>query len=198
MVAAPTEGLLWIKDRIHQESPIDMAMPWMSYGAINYLDEKVQRGWRVFEWGGGGSTIFFLERGCKVTTVESSVHWIGELELAANNIGGLTSLEIRYIEAETMSKEAVDEYVASVHDGQPWDLVIVDGLEENYITRVDCIKELAGSVRPGGLVVLDDSWRDQYLQVPEILKRWRRLIFRGLGPARLGVTQTDIYVAPSR
>jgi predicted O-methyltransferase YrrM len=198
MVTAPTEGLLWIRDRIRPNSPIDMAVPWMSYGAINYLDKKVQRGWRVFEWGGGGSTIFFLERGCKVTTVESSAYWIGVLEEAAKNICTATLLEIRYIEAETRLKKAIDNYIASVHDGQSWDLVVVDGLEEDYITRVDCIKEIESSVRPGGLVVLDDSWRDQYLEVPEILKGWRRTIFRGLGPARLGVTQTDIYEAPSR
>jgi hypothetical protein len=151
----------------------------------------------VFEWGGGGSTVFFAEQGCHVTTVESSEAWKSViLERAVGIVG--SSLDIRLIPAETRDPSVVTQYIRSVREGAPWDIIVVDGLEESYISRVDCIREAAVALNDGGLVILDDAYRSVYAQVPDLLQGWERLVFRGLGSARLGVTQTDIYRAPQR
>ena len=197
MVIRPRDGVRWWWSFLRRRSPLDMGVPWTSYGAIDYLRTQVPPGAKVFEWGGGGSTRFFVRMGCQVTTVESSAQWARDIENAIRGETGLGSLAIRHIHAETKDPKAVSEYVGAIREGAPWDIVLVDGLEEEFISRIDCVRELPGQVGPGGMVILDDAWRKEYARVPAMLDGWRRLSFRGLGFARLGVTQTDVYIAPS-
>ena len=206
MILHPHDGARWVSSLLARKSPIEMSLPWMSWRAVDYLRTAVRPGSRVFEWGGGGSTRFFVRRGCDVTTVESSAEWKQAIEAAVRADQGLPgggALQVRLIPAETRDPKAVRDYIRAVHDGAPWDIVLVDGLEEEYLNRIDCIKEVAaggasgsGVLREGGMVILDDAWRTQYRVVPDLLKGWRRLRFRSLGPARLGVTQTDVYFPP--
>lgn len=43
---------------------------------------------------------------------------------------------------------------------------------------------------------MDDSYRHAYQEVHQILQGLKRKVCRGLGVARLGMTQTDIYLYP--
>jgi hypothetical protein len=52
------------------------------------------------------------------------------------------------------------------------------------------------AVVPGGILVLDNADQKQFDHVPQLLNGWQRTAFRGLGPARSWVTQTDVYRAP--
>lgn len=194
----PKDTRRWVVDNLlFRKSAIEQAVPWMSWKAIDFLQDYLKPNLRVFEWGGGGSTLFFSKRGCHVTTVESNENWLNVI--TANNqkeSSGSGSLEIRFIAAETQAPQKIKEYIESVREGAPWDIVLLDGLERAYLSRLDCLKEIPGTVRSGGLVIVDDSYRAMYREIPNILKGWKREVFRGLGSARLGVTQTDIYSAP--
>jgi predicted O-methyltransferase YrrM len=183
---------------IHRRSPLELGLPWMSWGAIKYLESRVRPAQRVFEWGGGGSTRFFAGRGCAVTTVESSPEWRDAILGVLRAEGLVEHVKIRHVPAETRDAAAVRDYVKAIDDGGPWDVVVVDGLEEEYVTRMECLSEVRGRVVPDGLVILDDSWRPEYSDAPKLFAGWRRHVFRGLGPSRFGVTQTDIYVAPTK
>ncbi|MBS0178424.1 MAG: hypothetical protein JSR20_06645 [Nitrospira sp.] len=198
MLMRPKDTRRWIVDNLlFRKSAIEQAVPWMSWKAIDFLQDYLKPNLRVFEWGGGGSTLFFSKRGCHVTTVESNENWLNVI--TANNqkeSSGSGSLEIRFIAAETQAPQKIKEYIESVREGAPWDIVLLDGLERAYLSRLDCLKEIPGTVRSGGLVIVDDSYRAMYREIPNILKGWKREVFRGLGSARLGVTQTDIYSAP--
>ncbi len=198
MLMRPKDTRRWVVDNLlFRKSAIEQAVPWMSWKAIDFLQDYLKPNLRVFEWGGGGSTLFFSKRGCHVTTVESNENWLNVI--TANNqkeSSGSGSLEIRFIAAETQAPQKIKEYIESVREGAPWDIVLLDGLERAYLSRLDCLKEIPGTVRSGGLVIVDDSYRAMYREIPNILKGWKREVFRGLGSARLGVTQTDIYSAP--
>ena len=198
MLMRPKDTRRWVVDNLlFRKSAIEQAVPWMSWKAIDFLQDYLKPNLRVFEWGGGGSTLFFSKRGCHVTTVESNENWLNVI--TANNqkeSSGSGSLEIRFIAAETQAPQKIKEYIESVREGAPWDIVLLDGLERAYLSRLDCLKEIPGKVRSGGLVIVDDSYRAMYREIPNILKGWKREVFRGLGSARLGVTQTDIYSAP--
>jgi predicted O-methyltransferase YrrM len=150
----------------------------------------------VFEWGGGGSTIYFNLAGCDVKTVESSEFWMKEIEQALPKSHLKSNVQIELIPVDQNSPEQKQKYIKAVHNCAPYDIIVVDGLEENYISRVDCVLEAREALNPGGILILDDSWREQYKSIPKILNGWQRKIFRGLGPARPGVTQTDIYFHP--
>lgn len=196
MVMRPKDAGRWFIDAVvSRRTALQRGLPWMSWRAIDFLQTQIKPGLRVFEWGGGGSTVFFAERGCHVTTVESSEAWKAVILERYRDIGG-GSLDIRLIPAESQDPGMVARYIRSVHDGAPWDIIVADGLEESYISRMDCIREAADSIAEGGMLILDDAYRSVYSTVPELLKGWERLVFRGLGSARLGVTQTDIYISP--
>ncbi len=183
MLLRPQDGIRWAKGKLAPQSPIQMGLPWISWRAIDYLNHFIRPGLRVFEWGGGGSTIYWLRKGCHVTTVESNPQWFEAIRDAALKDGKSGQLDLRLIEAESRDPNLV---------------VLVDGLEEDYTGRMDCLKELPNSnaLKSGGIAVLDDSWRDQYQVAPGILAGWKRQALKSLGPCRPGVTQTDLYTAP--
>ena len=189
----PTHGARWVSERAHPRSPIALGLPWIAWSAIDYLEAWIEPQMRVFEWGCGGSTRFFLNAGCCVTTVESEMAWAERVENSCRKIA--RPPHIRLVPTSSLDRASQQSYIASVCDGAPWDIVMIDGIEESWLSRVECVKEAASRVRPGGMLILDDAWRQQYWMVPEILAAWDRIVFRGLGPARLGVTQTDIYLA---
>lgn len=197
MMLRPKDAGRWLYDNVvSRKSPVERSLPWMSWKAIDFLQGHITPALRVFEWGGGGSTIFFADRGCHVTTVESNEFWKDVIQNHCRVMEKSGSLELRFIPAETRDSHAITKYIQSVEDGAPWDVIVIDGLEESYISRIDCIKKISGAVRKGGIAILDDSYRSEYKNVPNILHGWERKVFRGLGPGRLGVTQTDVYYAP--
>ncbi len=198
MAMRPNDGIRWVRNRIDKRSALDLAVPWISWPCIDFLRERFPEGSRVFEWGGGGSTVFFLRLGGRVTTVESSAYWRDQIStiLRDRAPGAGDRLELRYVPAEEGGDEAIQAYVESVRDGAPWDLILVDGLQTDRVSRVPCVHEAKALVRPGGLVVVDDAWRVEYQDVPSILEGFERWEFWGLGPGRQGVTKTDVYRRP--
>jgi hypothetical protein len=50
--------LRWIKS-LNGRSPIKDEQPWMTFGAIDFLKKRINRTDQIFEWGSGGSTVFF-------------------------------------------------------------------------------------------------------------------------------------------
>ena len=61
--------------RSFDSSPLASRQPWMSYGAISALEKTLTARMKVFEWGIGGSTLFFSERTSSVTSVEHDTSW---------------------------------------------------------------------------------------------------------------------------
>jgi hypothetical protein len=195
MIRRPHHGARWVRDRIDKQSPIQMGLPWTSWTCIDYLRRTVKPGTRVFEWGGGGSTLFWARMGCHVVCVESNEYWKGQIEqqIAKAMPESAGKVQIRFVPAETAQPDAVRAYVEAVKDGAPWDIILVDGLEESYVSRMDCLKMTPSAIKPDGFVLLDDSWRPRYDEAPTIMAGFDQTKFWGLGPARMGCTRTDMY-----
>lgn len=181
----------WCKDRINRESPISRGLPWISYPALRFLQGVVKPGMRVFEWGSGGSTVFFARKGCRVTSVESSEFWHDRLK------GGLhvispeqrSNIDLRFIRADPQEyPQGLDAYVASVLDGGPWDFVLVDGWE-----RVRCAETAQQALAPDGILVFDNSDQPQFAAARERLAL-QETPFPGLGVSRIWPTQTSVYM----
>lgn len=196
MVARPSDGVRWWGERLGKGgSPMQRRIPWTSWSAIDRLSKLVQPGWRVFEWGGGGSTLFFLDRGCEVVTVESHPGWMNDIEKATAEASDRWRGVL--CEAEDGNAAEVERYLKAVREGGPWDLVLVDGFSTGRPTRMECLREGMDEVKPGGYLALDDAWRPELAEAPSVLSGWSREIFKGLGPARPGVTRTDLYRKPA-
>jgi hypothetical protein len=80
------------------------------------------------------------------------------------------------------------DYMAAIDafPDESFDLVAIDGRE-----RLGCLVHGAGTVRPGGLLILDDSNRPRYARAFELLREWRPTRFQALGH------ETTIFVKPT-
>ena len=191
MVRNPRHAVKWAHDRFSSAGPAAQGLPWIAWPCIDFMADYVQPTHRVFEWGGGGSTLFFLKKGCRVTTVESSMEWVKELEQQISALGAeaRNRWDLRFVAIAGNSDRRVSEYIGQVAVGAPWDLVMVDGW-----SRQKCLLEGMHYVKAGGVLVLDNANQKQLESVPGVLRSWERHKFRGLGVARSWVTQTDAYV----
>ena len=55
----------YLRDRApERSSPLEIQLPWISYGAIDFLDGYLKPDMTVYEYGSGGSTLFFCFASC--------------------------------------------------------------------------------------------------------------------------------------
>lgn len=197
MLQRPDHGARWVRDRISKATPLDLGLPWFSWPAIEYLDRLPLAGARVFEYGGGGSTLYFLKRGCHVRTAENSPTWAELVSRRARAAGYEHRLDLRVVdmpEHPTASDHSlIEHYVMQIEADERWDLVVVDGVDGTPSTRMRCLARARAELKQEGTIVLDDAWRNEYSQAPEILRGFSPVRCVGLGPARWGVTRTDVY-----
>src|SRR5207253_3435163 len=60
---------------INRRDPVELELPWFSYAAIDFLQSYLRSEMQVFEFGSGGSTLFFAQQCKSVTSVEDNAHW---------------------------------------------------------------------------------------------------------------------------
>lgn len=172
---------------------VDARAPWWPRRAIARVAAALPAGATVFEYGGGGSTLWLEDRGATVTTVEHDGEWHDVLR---TRVGARTTLVYEPPrETGTLASDSAegffDGYVAAVGEG-PYDLVIVDGR-----CRVACVEASYPRVRPGGLLLLDDSDRPKYARAHEVLAGWAAEHVRGLKRGSREVCQTSLWRRPS-
>ena len=59
----------WIRDAKVRKNPLEYRQPWWNYTAVNFVETRLRAGARVFEYGGGASTLWLLDRAARVTTI---------------------------------------------------------------------------------------------------------------------------------
>lgn len=174
-----------------RSSPLDLELPWFSYGAIDFLMTFLRPDTAVFEFGSGGSTIFFARRCAQVDSVEDDPVWAARVRDRATRLG-LTNARIAQCPFNFVNPEGFEQsaYLGQVRRGF-YDVIVVDGADNDYTIRPICFRAAENQIKPGGIIVVDDSWRYTDLRTAH---RGRRLeIFESVGPARFGVTSTDVY-----
>lgn len=141
--------------------------------------------------------MWLRDQGASVTSIEHDAAWYADVR---RPLGADT--DVRLIEPDLEGAltsrvhpgVAFDAYVravASEPDGS-FDLVIVDGR-----VRVACAKAAMPKVRPGGMLLLDDSDRKKYQEVHHVLAEWEPHHFQGLKPGGRGVCRTTVWVRPN-
>lgn len=124
-------------------------LPWLTYPAIRYLEDRIQPGWKIFEYGGGMSSIYFRKITEHVYTVESDKAWYQSLlDQGVENIYLLQD----------------DAYISKVRDfpEKYFDLIVIDG---NY-DRKACFDVSELHLRKDGIIVFDDSDKHQIVKGP--------------------------------
>jgi hypothetical protein len=62
------------------KDPINEKLPWITFKAIDFIKKNTKCTDKVFEYGGGGSTLYFLDRVAEVVTVEHDQEWFRILQ----------------------------------------------------------------------------------------------------------------------
>lgn len=153
---------------------------WLNFPALDFLDEHLTSEMRVFEFGGGGSTLFFLNRVGFVATVENDGEWFQILsekvkaktaadrwqgffqkgEPAKNNSQRSPDQPADFMSnAPGEANLSYEKYAKTIHQFEKsfFDVVLVDGR-----ARPSCVAESLEHLKRGGLLVVDNMERAYY------------------------------------
>ena len=142
-------------------------------GAVTWLEDEFMEDpdgpltFQAFEWGYGGSTVWLSQRAARTVTVEHHPEWFAE---AIKTLEGWEISESVDLVLVPLAN-GYTEYIQKFDDGA-FDLVFIDGRQ-----RADCLKAAKDKIRPGGVLVLDDSQRSQYQEAMKELAGWERMDF---------------------
>lgn len=171
----------WSKS-MEQDKCIDRdghPVPWFSYPAIDFLSQLDLSGKDVFEYGCGYSTLFWGARTRSVLSVENHAKWIQKIEpqLPAN-------CKIIHALLE------VEDYAGKINQYQQFDIIIIDGFINS---RPLCAENALKHLKPGGIIVLDNS--DRCLKSAEILRKGGLIQadFTGFAPLSGDAQSTTIF-----
>ena len=141
-------------------------IPWYTYPAIEYFNQIDVQGLRVFEYGSGNSSLYWARKGAEVWSVEHDVAWWESMGTRSAQLKGL------------LLRECADTYAQAIDEvGGEFDIIVVDGAWRNK-----CAMAAFSRLRPGGMVILDNS--DWYSDVSDFLKSkgFFQIDFNGFGP----------------
>jgi hypothetical protein len=200
----------WIASR-REGWNLETPPPSITFEAIDRIAAHLRDGMRAFEYGSGGSTLFWLKWKAELVSIE---HDRERFELVKNNLPVGAQVEYRLVPPESFSEENLekdpsqpDSYVSTDEasrgrtyrayvtqiDAYPddhFDVVIVAGR-----ARCSCMWHAAPKVKPGGLLVLEDAGRDHYVaRIGDRLSDFVRQRYVGIGPVNAWNTETDVFV----
>jgi hypothetical protein len=184
-------------------------IPWISFAAIGFLKKIVRPDMRVFEYGSGGSTMFWASRVQEVVSVEHDLAWYTNIK---KKLDEGSFQHVRYILAEPVPDPNFQEkryqdpkdYISSDREyagknfGQYaksidtfpdnyFDIIIVDGR-----ARPSCIQQGMPKLKKGGWLIIDNTERKYYLApFPVDRKSWKILKFAGPVPYTMDFSETS-------
>ena len=138
-------------ESVARSAPVDRrgaALPWLTYPAIDWLESVLRPEDRIFEYGMGGSTLWFSERVAQVTSVDQNAAWVKRFSLPAN-----VTVKVATCQGDMVDAPEGDAYVEAIcESGRPFDIVLVDGM-----ARLSCVQAAHKAVTSSGLIILDNS-----------------------------------------
>jgi predicted O-methyltransferase YrrM len=163
--------------------------PWIVPAAVGWLGRRMRSDWSVLELGSGRSTVWFARRAGSVLSFEDNEYWYPRTRERLEEVG-LRNVDLRL--------KAVEEFPTEVakQPEESFVLVVVDFLEAPAVTRIDALKPAMKNVRPGGLLLLDDSDRPGYAEAFELLKDWPFRKFAGVKDEWPEACETGIFRRP--
>lgn len=173
----------WIKSFLLKE-PLDKdgkPIPWLVYPVIPFLRERFKSDMLLFEYGCGNSTIFFSQIVKKVITVEHNKEWFDKIKARLNK-----NAEIIFKELDEDGK-----YCRALKlTGIKFNIIIIDAED-----RINCIVNCLDNLTEDGVIILDDSDREEYRRGIEFLvqKEFKRLDFWGISAGFMNHKATTIF-----
>jgi hypothetical protein len=197
----------WLRSlrQSHVTGPLENHLPYIPFALADELDRTLPSNAHAFEYGSGGSTLWLAKRVARLTSVEHHAGWHARVEDELKQ-ARLGNCKVELCEPSPLSTDSTDgPYRSPVVEGnferyvraitacsdESLDLVLIDGR-----CRAECAVGAMTKVRPGGLLILDDSDRDRYAPAHDRLKAWHRREFWGIKPFTLQPAHTTVWTRP--
>jgi hypothetical protein len=166
------------KKAVPHEKPI----PWWTYSCIQFVDQMIPTSSTILEIGVGNSSLYWMDRGNCLVTLETSLDWINVLRL--NHRFDKSLHKIIHIVDESIGS------MSNILEEKMFDVVINDGTGD----RARIGEYLAAKVKQNGILIWDDSERvpDRIAIENMKLNGWDALEFYGLGPINAYAWKTTI------
>lgn len=166
------------------EEPVDkkkQPIPWFTYPCIDFLSQRLNINLNVFEFGSGNSTLFFAKKVKSIYSVEHNTEWFNKIKTSLPDNSKLTHVE----------SNSSDQYIEPIKMGEEkFDIIIVDGIFRN-----ECLIESINRLTEQGIIILDDSERNDYAKGISFLVNasFKRIDFVGIAPGLLYSKTTTIF-----
>lgn len=155
-------------------------LPWYTYPAIEYLRQFDFTQKRIFEFGCGNSSLFWLEMGATVWSVEHNRAWFEKVSESA------TDRHTVYF------ADRMEQYVGAIElPRKDFDVVVIDGE-----WRETCVNLAVSHLKPGGFIILDNADRDH--EAADALRShdFFEVDFNGFGPINDYTWTTALFLPP--
>lgn len=137
--------------------------PWIAQGAVEFLNSRLNKDMKLFEWGSGRSTLWFSKRVNVVISIEYNSQWASKLAAMISD-QKIENVDLRYVPLDhehkaptTRHYDQIPQYVAEIFkcDRESFGAIVVDG---HY--RLTCVDKCLDYIRSGGYLVVDNSNRE--------------------------------------
>lgn len=151
--------------------------PWLTQKSRQFLEEYLETldNPKILEFGSGGSTIWFSQRTSNLISYEHSPHYFKIVKDYIKD-HGYNQVDIRY------RKPPYFQEIANFPDNY-FDLVLVDARD-----RLECCLFSLSKLKPGGILMLDNSERPELQELFVKLKNWPSITTYQPNPDEYGFT----------
>ena len=144
-------------DQLYGRDALNKGEPWIVPEALEFLLTVLQPHWNVFEWGCGGSTVFFSKRCASLVGIEHNPEWIERVTQMMQRQQCPANWTMRYVQGHGIDHMTAFREYANVileYEDASFDLVSVDG---EASCRGWCIDNALPKLKAGGYLLLDNS-----------------------------------------
>lgn len=143
---------------------------WYTYSFITFLEPRLKKDFKVFEYGSGNSTFWYAERVGYLKCVEHDKKWYERNR----------SLYPANVNAILKSFSLDGSYANEINaDDIKYNIIIIDGVDRN-----NCVRLSINKLTDDGVVIYDNTQVQEYKASIEFLlqQEFKKLDFEGLLP----------------
>ena len=157
-------------------------IPWWTYSFNDFFIPKLNSNLEVFEYGSGNSTIFLSKKVKNIISIEHNKEWFEKMKSKICKNVNLKFIPLDKYEGE-YSK-------AILKENKYFDVIIIDGRD-----RVNCVINAIKRLKQDGIIILDDSQRENYKKGINFLidNGFKHLYFTGVSAGTYKKKSTSLF-----
>lgn len=170
-------------------------IPWMTYPIISFLEERLKKNFRVFEYGSGNSTHWLASRVQSVVSIEHDQGWFDSVsrDLPENCILHLSPVVDSRSYGEMSFGDGSEDngYVDLITElREKYDVIILDG-----IYRLSCLWKCVDFLNSTGVLVVDNTNDPTFSLGRQWLQKtgFREIPFHGMAPIHNWLSCSSVF-----